>query len=121
MAEARVVAGKVDKTILIVRWRQTNRNAARQSLNLLKTFNANLLGVALNMVNLSSRRHHKDPGASNYAYNKYYSMGSKRRLFGFADAKLPPVQENPTTRVSTLKPVNEDVQVVEEEKPKQAV
>ncbi len=121
MAEARVIAGKVDKTILIVRWRHTHRSAARQSLNLLNTFNANLLGVALNMVNVSSRRHHKDPGASNYAYNKYYSMGSKRGLFGFADAKLPPVRENPMTRVSTLKPVNEDIEAAEEAKPKRAV
>ncbi|MCR9268702.1 MAG: GumC family protein [Henriciella sp.] len=108
MAEARVIAGKADKTILIVRWRHTSRGAARQSLNLLKNFNANLLGVALNMVNLTSRRHHKDPSASNKAYSKYYSMGTRNKLFGSKD-KLPPVQDNPIPRpAAALRPANEE-------------
>lgn len=81
MAEARVIAGKADKTILFVRWRHTSRGAARQSLALLRNFNANVLGIALNMVNQTSRRHHKDPSASNKAYGKYYSMGTKNQLF----------------------------------------
>lgn len=106
MAEARVIAGKADKTILIVRWRQTSRSAARQSLALLRNFNADLLGVALNMVNLTSRRHHKDPSASNKAYSKYYSMGTKSRIFG-KPADLPPVQENPIRRPATLRPANQ--------------
>lgn len=95
MSEARVIAGKADKTILIVRWRHTNRNAARQSLKLLKNFNANLLGVALNMVNLTSRRHHKDPSASNKAYSKYYSMGTRNKLFGGKNNNLSPMTEKP--------------------------
>lgn len=103
MAEARVIAGKADKTILIVRWRHTSRGAARQSLNLLKNFNANLLGVALNMVNLTSRRHHKDPSASNRAYNKYYSMGTRPKLFGGKGPDLGTVKENPMERAPTLK------------------
>ncbi|MEO1305954.1 MAG: GNVR domain-containing protein, partial [Pseudomonadota bacterium] len=106
MAESRVIAGKADKTILIVRWRHTNRGAARQSLNLLKTFNANLLGVALNMVNLANRRHHKDPSASNKAYSKYYSMGTRPKLFGGLANRLPAMKENPISRPSTLRPAN---------------
>ncbi|MEM9130086.1 MAG: GNVR domain-containing protein [Pseudomonadota bacterium] len=108
MAEARVIAGKADKTILIVRWRHTSRGAARQSLNLLRSFNANLLGVALNMVNLTSRRHHKDPSASNKAYSKYYSMGTRNKLFGGKTSNLPPVKENPVPRPATLRPANEE-------------
>ncbi|MEL7040210.1 MAG: polysaccharide biosynthesis tyrosine autokinase [Pseudomonadota bacterium] len=108
MAEARVIAGKADKTILIVRWRHTSRGAARQSLNLLRSFNANLLGVALNMVNLTSRRHHKDPSASNKAYSKYYSMGTRNKLFGGKSSNLPPVKENPVPRPATLRPANEE-------------
>lgn len=81
MAEARVVAGKTDKTILVVRWRHTTRAAARQSLALLKSFQADLLGVTLNMVNLNRRRHYSDPGASYDAYRKYYQMESKPSLF----------------------------------------
>ena len=83
MAEARVVAGKTDKTILVIRWRRSLRSAVRQSLTLLKTFNADLLGITLNMVDLTRRRHHKDPGAAYKAYSKYYSMETKRSIFGW--------------------------------------
>ena len=83
MAEARVVAGKVDKTILMVRWRHSTRAAVKQSLGLLKSFNADILGVTLNMVDLNRRRHHRDPGASYKAYRKYYQMETKSSVFGF--------------------------------------
>lgn len=83
MAEARVVAGKVDKTILVVRWRFSQRSAARQSLGLLRAFNADLLGVTLNMVDLNRRRHHRDPGATYKAYRKYYQMDTRPSLFGW--------------------------------------
>lgn len=83
MAEARVVAGKADKTILVIRWRRSVRSAVRQSMHLLKTFNADLLGITLNMVDLTRRRHHKDPGATYKAYSKYYSMETKRSFFGW--------------------------------------
>ena len=83
MAEARVVAGKADKTILVIRWRRSLRSAVRQSLHLLKSFNADLLGTTLNMVDLTRRRHHKDLGASYKAYSKYYSMEPKRSFFGW--------------------------------------
>ena len=83
MAEARVVAGKVDKAILIVRWRHSTRVAVKQSLNLLKSFKADILGVTLNMVDLNRRRHHRDPGASYKAYRKYYQMETKKSVFGF--------------------------------------
>lgn len=78
MAEARVIAGKSDKAILVVRWRSSNRSAVRQSLNLLKSFRADLLGITLNMVDLNRSRHHKDPGATYKAYRKYYQMEPKR-------------------------------------------
>jgi capsular exopolysaccharide synthesis family protein len=83
MAEARVVAGKVDKTILMVRWRHSTRAAVKQSLNLLRSFNADILGATLNMVDLNRRRHHRDPGASYKAYRKYYQMEGKKSVFGF--------------------------------------
>ncbi|MEX1252628.1 MAG: GNVR domain-containing protein [Hyphomonas sp.] len=83
MAEARVVAGKVDKTILVVRWRHSSRSAARQSLTLLRNFKADILGVTLNMVDLSSSRHHRDPGATYKAYQKYYQMEAKPSVFSW--------------------------------------
>jgi polysaccharide biosynthesis transport protein len=81
MAEARVVAGKADKTILVVRWRHSTRAAVRQSLQLLRNFKADLLGVTLSMVDLNRRRHHRDPGATYKAYRKYYQMDAKPSLF----------------------------------------
>ena len=84
MAEARVVAGKADKTILVVRWRHTARSAARQSIALLRNFKADMLGVTLSMVDLNRRRHHRDPGATYKAYRKYYQMESRPGLFGWS-------------------------------------
>ncbi len=87
MAEARVVAGKADKTILVVRWRHSARSAARQSLTLLRNFKADVLGVTLNMVDLNRRRHHRDPGATYKAYRKYYQMDEKPSLFNWGGDK----------------------------------
>lgn len=119
MAEARVVAGKVDKTILVIRWRRSLRSAVRQSLHLLKTFNADLLGITLNMVDLSRRRHHKDPGSTYKAYSKYYSMETKRSIFGWnkapkhgsttSSAQAIPTQASPSDariRAATSKEVS---------------
>lgn len=105
MAEARVVAGKVDKAILVVRWRQTTRSAARQSLALLRNFNADLLGVTLNMVDLNRRRHHRDPGATYKAYRKYYQMEAKPGLFGWSKPKKPkPNAKGPKSSIATQVP-----------------
>ena len=87
MAEARVIAGKADKTILVVRWRHSARSAVRQSLALLRNFRADLLGVTLNMVDLNRRRHHRDPGATYKAYRKYYQMDEKPSLFNWGSDK----------------------------------
>ena len=87
MAEARVVAGKADKTMLVVRWRHSARSAARQSLALLRNFKADVLGVTLNMVDLNRRRHHRDPGATYKAYRKYYQMDEKPSLFNWGSDK----------------------------------
>jgi polysaccharide biosynthesis transport protein len=89
MAEARVVAGKADKTILVIRWRHSARSAARQSLALLRNFKADVLGVTLNMVDLNRRRHHRDPGATYKAYRKYYQMDAKPSLFGWGEKRKP--------------------------------
>lgn len=78
MAEARVIAGKVDKTLLVVRWRHTSQSAARQALKLLSDFNANILGVALNRVDVTKRRQILDPSLKNKNYHKYYNVDSKR-------------------------------------------
>ena len=116
MAEARVIAGKADKTIMITRWRKTTRAAARKSVRLLETFHADLLGIVLNMVDVEQRRHHNEPGTNYRDYKKYYMTEGKRRLWGnrkksATDASsLPsetdaaPVAEA-SPKIATLKPV----------------
>ncbi|MEO1019996.1 MAG: CpsD/CapB family tyrosine-protein kinase, partial [Pseudomonadota bacterium] len=83
MAETRVVAGKCDKTILVVRWRATAQSAAKQSLEHLRKFRANLIGVALSRVDLSRHRYHQDPSAATKAYKKYYLQDPS--MFSFKD------------------------------------
>jgi len=73
MAEAGVIASKTDKTILVVRWMRSRRSAVRRSLDMLKGMRAEVLGVALNMVDLSRKRHHSEESANNSAYRKYYT------------------------------------------------
>ncbi len=113
MAEARVIAGKMDKTILIARWRKTNRATARKSVGLLKTFRADLLGVVLNMVDVDRRRHHNEPGTSYRDYKKYYMKESKPGLFRRRKkpvADVPPIPEpntpaSPPASLTDMKPV----------------
>lgn len=75
MAEARVLASKVDQVIVAAKWRSTNRQALSQSLSLLKEFNANVAGVVLTFVDMRRRRHHNYGSANYKAYSKYYTEG----------------------------------------------
>ncbi len=104
MAEARVVAGKCDKTILAVGWRQTTSAAARQSVKLLQSFKADLLGVTLNMVDINRRRHNDDPGVSYRAYRKYYQMDTRQRLFRlpWATKRKRKSQDGPLSHTSVM-------------------
>ncbi|MCF6329468.1 MAG: AAA family ATPase, partial [Henriciella sp.] len=62
MAEARIIASKSDKTILAVRWRHSKRQTVRKSIKLLRSFKADILGVSVNMVDLSQRRQNTEAG-----------------------------------------------------------
>lgn len=105
MAEARVVAGKVDKAMLVVRWRHSTRSAVRQSLSLLRTFKGDILGVTLNMVDLNRRRHHGDPGATYKAYRKYYQMEAKPSIFNWGGSgKRKPNPKAPKGSVAVQVP-----------------
>lgn len=92
MAEARVIAGKADKTILIVRWHRTSRAVVRKSLGLLKAFRADVLGLVLNMVDVNHRRQHNEPGTAYRDYKKYYRTEAKRRFsFGKIGRQSKPI------------------------------
>lgn len=73
MAEAGIIASKTDKTLMIVRWRHSRRAAVRRALEVLHSMKADILGVALNMVDLTKKRHHSEESVRSKAYNKYYA------------------------------------------------
>ena len=77
IAEAGVIASKTDKTVLMVRWMRTRRSSVRRSLDMLKTMKADLLGIGLNMVDLTKRRHHTEQSSVSSAYRKYYTSESR--------------------------------------------
>jgi capsular exopolysaccharide synthesis family protein len=73
MAETRVVTSKVDQVVVAARWRKTSRGVLRETIRILRDFNANLAGVVLTFVDLRKRSQHSY-GSGNYkAYAKYYS------------------------------------------------
>ena len=100
MAEAGVIASKTDKTILVVRWMRSRRSAVRRSLDMLKGMRAEVLGVALNMVDLTRRRHHSEESANNSAYRKYYTTEPRLEWLRWKKKKsnvvpsTPAVEEN---------------------------
>ena len=75
MAEARVLASKVDQVVVAAKWRSTARQSVQQSLSILKEFNANVAGVVLTFMDMRRRRHHNYGSANYKAYSKYYTEG----------------------------------------------
>lgn len=72
MAETRVVTSKVDQVVVATRWRKTHRNTLRDTMKILRDFNARVAGVVLTFVDLRKRAHHGYEAASYSAYAKYY-------------------------------------------------
>jgi polysaccharide biosynthesis transport protein len=72
MAETRVVTSKVDQVVVATRWRKTNRHTVRETMKILRDFNANVAGVVLTFVDLRKRAHHAYTTADYKAYAKYY-------------------------------------------------
>jgi polysaccharide biosynthesis transport protein len=70
VADARVVASKVDATLLLARWGETSLRAADTALDLLLGSNAKVYGVALTMVNIKkyASTGHEDV----YGYHKQF-------------------------------------------------
>jgi capsular exopolysaccharide synthesis family protein len=73
MAETRVLAGKVDQTVIVARWLKTNRAALKETLSILADFGASVTGIALNRVDMN-KYHRQGYGHSGYkSYAKYYT------------------------------------------------
>lgn len=74
IAAARVMAGQADATVFVVRWRKTVESAVRSALVQLPRDKVNLVGVAINHVDMRRRRlfGHNDPAAFYDQYRHYY-------------------------------------------------
>lgn len=73
VAEARVVAGVADATMLAVRWRKTPASAANLALDLLNEHGARISGIVLTQVDLKAQaREGIGEGAFYGAYTHYY-------------------------------------------------
>lgn len=73
MAETRVLASKVDQTVVVARWLKTNRAALKETLSILTDFGANVTGIALNRVDMN-KYHRQGYGHAGYkSYAKYYT------------------------------------------------
>lgn len=72
LAETRVVTRKVDQVVVCARWRKTNRGVLRETMKILRDFNANVAGVVLTFVDQRKRAHYAYAAANYKAYARYY-------------------------------------------------
>jgi len=78
MAEARVVASKVDQVVVAARWRHTKRKTLHETMKILSEFRAKVTGVVLTFVDLRKRAFYAYSAASYKDYAKYYHDGDSR-------------------------------------------
>ena len=75
IASAPVIASRADATVMAVHWRKTSRHALRAALKRLPPDQVNLVGVALNQVDMRRRAFfdHSDPSFYYKQYREYYA------------------------------------------------
>lgn len=75
IASAPVIASRADATVMAVHWRKTSRHALRTALKRLPPERVNLVGVALNQVDMRRRAYfdHGDPSFYYKQYREYYA------------------------------------------------
>lgn len=98
MAEAGIIASKTDKTLMVVRWRHSRRPAVRRALEVLRSMKADVMGIALNMVDLTKKRHHSEESVQSNSYRQYYTSEPRFNWFNFGMKKnqvapVPTAQE----------------------------
>ena len=76
LVDAAVVAGFVDRTILVVRWAGTRRSVVSHALNEIAAAGGTLGGVILSMVNVKEHALYSfsDSGQYHGRYRKYYDV-----------------------------------------------
>jgi len=70
---------EADAVVLVVRSGQTTKNAIRRTRDILLQVNANILGIAVNAVNMRSPDLYYYYYASKHG-GRYYTDGSKRAV-----------------------------------------
>ncbi|WP_174298070.1 GumC family protein [Sphingomonas bacterium] len=75
VVDGRLIAKKVDATVLLVRWRKTPDAAVEMAIHLLQSLGAKLTGVALSRVDLHAlaRSGYGDPAQFMGSYSSYYT------------------------------------------------
>lgn len=75
VVDGRLVAKKVDSTILLVRWRKTSDAAVEMAIHLLQSLGVKMTGVALSRVDLHAlaRSGYGDPAQFMGSYSGYYA------------------------------------------------
>ena len=75
VVDGRLVAKKVDSTILLVRWRKTSDAAVEMAIHLLQSLGVKMTGVALSRVDLRAlaRSGYGDPAQFMGSYSGYYT------------------------------------------------
>ena len=75
VVDGRLVAKKVDSTVLLVRWRKTPDAAVEMAIHLLQSLGVNMTGVALSRVDLHAlaRSGYGDPAQFMGSYSGYYT------------------------------------------------
>jgi succinoglycan biosynthesis transport protein ExoP len=75
VVDGRLVAKKVDSTVLLVRWRKTPDAAVEMAIHLLQSLGVKMTGIALSRVDLNalSRSGYGDPAQFMGSYSGYYA------------------------------------------------
>ena len=75
IASVPIIASRADATVMAVHWRKTSRHALRTALKRLPPDQVNLVGVALNQVDMRRRAYfdHSDPSFYYKQYREYYA------------------------------------------------
>ena len=75
VSDSLILGGLVDRSIYVIRWRETPRNLVIAGMRQMLDAGANLAGVVLSRVDLikHARYEYADSGSYRGSYRKYYS------------------------------------------------
>jgi Mrp family chromosome partitioning ATPase len=72
VSDSRVLSGIADKTVYVVRWNETPRDAALAAIRELRLYDANIAGAVLAIVDVARQAKYGDGGYYYGKYSRYY-------------------------------------------------